>query len=58
MTLHDGQEFDDDLRGRSDHDLTLASLLGIVDGIEAVVENGSLDHFGGIEEILEWRAGD
>jgi hypothetical protein len=26
---------------------------GVVDGIEAVVENGSLDHFGGIDSL--WR---
>lgn len=47
MTLHDGQELDNDLGGRADQDLALAGLLGVVDGIEAVVENGSLDHFGG-----------
>jgi hypothetical protein len=47
VTLHDGQELDNDLGGRADQDLALAGLLGVVDGIEAVVENGSLDHFGG-----------
>ena len=47
VLLHDGQELDDDLGGRADQDLALAGLLGVVDGIEAVVENGSLDHFGG-----------
>jgi hypothetical protein len=47
VTLHDGQELDNDLGGRADHDLALASLLGVVDGIEAIVEDGSLDHFGG-----------
>lgn len=50
MALHDGQELDDDLGGRADQDLALASLLGVVDSIEAVVENGSLDHFGGCTE--------
>jgi hypothetical protein len=47
VTLHDSEELDDDLGGRADHDLALAGLLGVVDGIEAVVEYGSLDHFGG-----------
>ena len=47
MTLHDGQELDNDLGGRADQDLALASLLGIVDSIQAVVENRCLDHFGG-----------
>jgi hypothetical protein len=47
VTLHDGQELDDDLGGGSDQDLALASLLGVVDGIERIVEDGSLDHFDG-----------
>jgi hypothetical protein len=48
VLLHDGQELDNDLGGRSDEDLSLASLLGIVDGVQAVVKDGSLDHFVGI----------
>lgn len=47
MALHDGQELDDDLGARSDQDLALAGLLGVVDGVERIVEDGSLDHFGG-----------
>lgn len=47
VALHDGQELDNDLGRRTDQDLALAGLLGVVDGIEAIVENGSLDHFGG-----------
>jgi hypothetical protein len=47
VALHDSQELDDNLGGRADQDLALASLLGVVDGIEAIVEDGSLDHFGG-----------
>ncbi len=47
MLLHDRQELDDDLGAWSDQDLTLASLLGIVDALESVVEDGGLDHFGG-----------
>lgn len=49
MLLHDGQEFDDDLGARSDQDLTLAGLLGVVDALESVIEHGGSDHFGGIE---------
>lgn len=52
VTLHDGQELDNDLGGRADHDLALAGLLGVVDGVERIVENGSLDHFGGLSKIL------
>jgi hypothetical protein len=47
VALHDSQELDNDLGGRADQDLALASLLGVVDSIEAIVEDGSLDHFGG-----------
>lgn len=50
MALHDLEELDNDLGARSDQDLTLAGLLGIVDGVEGVVENGSADHLGGIDE--------
>ena len=45
MLLHNAQELDNDLGGRPDENLPLAGLLGIVDGIQAVVENGSLNHF-------------
>lgn len=55
MALHDGQELDDDLRGRADQNLALARLLGVVDGVKRIVEDGGLDHFGGCgKEILEW----
>lgn len=55
VTLHNLEELDDDLGGRSNQDLTLAGLLGIVDGVESVVKNGSADHFGGLMrmEILK-----
>ena len=59
MALHDLEELDDDLGGRSDQDLALAGLLGVVDGVEGIVENRSADHFGGIvgTEILksDWK---
>ena len=54
MLLHDRQELDDDLGGRTDQDLTLASLFGVVHGVQGIVEDGGLDHFGGWRvEILK-----
>ena len=47
VLLHDREELDDDLGGRSDQDLALASLLSVVDGVERIVEDGSLNHFVG-----------
>lgn len=47
MLLHDSEEFDDDLGARSDQDLTLAGLFGIVDALKSVIEDGSFDHFDG-----------
>ena len=72
MTLHDSEELDDDLGGRTDQDLTLASLLSlfscqrmsmsisgavayVVDGVERIVEDGSLDHFDGLTGDSLWR---
>ena len=46
MLLHDSEELDDDLGAGPDEDLALASLLGVVHGVEGIVEDGSLDHFG------------
>ena len=48
VALHNLEELDDDLGRRSDQDLALASLLGVVDGVERIVEDGSLDHFDGV----------
>jgi len=45
VLLHDAQELDNDLRRRPNQDLPLSSLLGIVDGIQGIVENRRLDHF-------------
>ena len=50
VLLHDAEELDDDLGGRTDQDLALAGLLGVVDGVKRIVEDGGLDHFGGF-----WR---
>lgn len=47
MLLHHTEELDDDLGGWSDQDLSLSRLLGVVDGIERIVEDGCLNHFGG-----------
>ena len=47
MSLHDAQELDNDLRAWADENLALASLLGVVDGIERIVENRCLGHVDG-----------
>ena len=44
VSLHDAQEFDNDLRTRSDEDLALAGLFGVVDGVERIVEDTGFDH--------------
>lgn len=48
VALHDLQELDNDLGRGPDHDLALAHLLGIVDAVKSIVEDGSADHFGGV----------
>lgn len=54
VALHDLKELDDDLGGRSDQNLALAGLLGVVDVVESIVKDGSANHFGGCEkEILK-----
>ena len=39
VLLHDREELDDDLGGRVDQDLALSGLLGVVDGVERIVED-------------------
>ena len=39
VLLHDAEELDDDLGRRSDQDLSLSGLLGVVDGVERIVED-------------------
>jgi hypothetical protein len=46
VSLHDAQELDNDLGAGADQDLTLSSLLSVVDGVERIVEDTCLDHFG------------
>lgn len=55
VLLHDGKELDDDLGGRADQDLTATALLGVVDGVKRIVEDGSLDHFDGVESRFSNR---
>lgn len=50
MLLHDSEELDDDLGRRPDQNLALAGLLGVVHGVQGIVKDGSLDHFGGFGE--------
>lgn len=44
VSLHDAQELNDDLRAGSDEHLALAALLGVIDGIERIVEDAGFDH--------------
>ncbi len=44
MSLHDIEELDDDFGARSDHDLSLARLLGIVDALERVAQHTGANH--------------
>ena len=39
VLLHDAEELDDDLGGRTDQDLSLSGLLCVVDGVERIVED-------------------
>lgn len=50
VLLHNGQNLDDDLGGRSDQDLSLSSSLGVDDVVQAVVKNRDSDHFDGFFE--------
>lgn len=52
MLLHDTEELDDDLGTRSDHDLSLSSLLSIVDRLEAVIEDRCSSHSDGVLEFF------
>jgi hypothetical protein len=57
VLLHDVKELHDDLGRGSDENLSLSGLLGVVDGVQAVIEDGGLDHFGGIEGICSQISG-
>lgn len=47
MLLHDREELDNDLGAGPDQDLALSRLLGVVDGVKRIVEDGGLGHFDG-----------
>ena len=49
VLLHDRKELDDSLGAWANKHLALSRLLSVVDCVQAVVEDGSFDHFG------EWR---
>jgi len=44
VLLHNLQELDDNLRGRSDQDLTLTGLLGVVDSVQGVSKDRGSGH--------------
>jgi len=46
MLLHNTEESDNDFRARSDEDLTLACLFGIVHALQSIIEDGGADHDG------------
>lgn len=52
VLLHDLQELDNDLGRGSDQDLALAGLLGVVDALEGIVENGGADHLDGVVVVV------
>lgn len=44
VLLHDGQELDDDLGGRTDENLSLTTAFSVVDAVQAIVQDGDSDH--------------
>lgn len=44
VLLHDSQELDDDLGDGTDEDLTLSTLLSIVDALKSIVQHANTDH--------------
>jgi len=44
VALHDGEKLSNDLGRGSNHDLALARLLGVVDGVERIVEDTRTGH--------------
>ncbi len=44
MLLHNTQKLDNDFRARSDQDLSLPSLLSVIDGVERIVQDTCFDH--------------
>ena len=56
MLLHDAEKLDNDLGGGSDQNLSLSRLLGVVDGIERIVEDTCFDHCDGRMRFSNGRA--
>jgi hypothetical protein len=56
VLLHDTEELDDDFRARADQALALAGLLGVVDVLERIVENGGANHFDGWCEVVRFSS--
>ena len=48
MLLHHTEELDNDFGAGPDENLALSCFLGIVDGVQRIVEDRSLDHIGGL----------
>jgi hypothetical protein len=48
VLLHDTEELNDDLGAWSDEDLAFSGFLCVVDGLKRIIEDRSLDHFGGL----------
>jgi hypothetical protein len=46
--LHNAEELDDDLGARSDENLTLSRLLGVVDALQRIVEDTCSNHIAGL----------
>ena len=46
--LHDAEKLDNDFGAGSNQALTLASLLGVIDALEGVIEDRGSDHDGGL----------
>jgi len=44
VLLHDRKELDNDLGGRTDKNLTLSTLLSVVDVVQSIVEDRDADH--------------
>ena len=58
MLLHNAQELNNDLGAWADEDLTLSGFLGVVDGVEGIVQDACFDHSCGVGVTLGRVAGE
>ena len=58
VLLHAMQEFHDDLGARSDEDLALPRFLGVVDGVEGIIQDAGFDHVGKYEILNSMGGGE